>query len=67
MRNGPPWLPDAPENVAWALTTHQGMVLREAVRDASGKVVSETVKPIPLDRDLQAAMEWARAKYWTPS
>lgn len=43
------------------------MVLREVERDVQGKVVRETVKRVPLDRDLQAAMEWARCRYWTPS
>lgn len=56
--------PDAPEDLSWAEGEHPGMVLREAVLDAQGNVVSEKVRRVPLDRELQAALEWARSKYW---
>lgn len=63
MQRGPALSPDAPEAETLLEVEHGGMVLREVVRDSLGKVVSQSVKRVPIERDLQAAMTWAAKKF----
>jgi hypothetical protein len=60
---GEPLSPDAPESGPLIESDHPGILLREAELDAHGNVVKETFRRVPLDRDLQTALDWAAKKY----
>ena len=58
--HGPNWSPDEAD---WAMNPWPGMILRQAEYDATGKVVKETFKRVPLDRALEDALAWAEKTY----
>lgn len=60
MQPEPPG-PDSSES-EWAQSAHPGIIVRRAKPNGA-----EQVKELPLDRDLQAVMDWAAAEYSDPA
>lgn len=54
------WPPEAAE---WFDNPWPGMLLRIVTRDANGQVIEEKFKRVPVERDLQEALDWCKSAY----